>query len=70
MSDRLLNDRHVIFEFHTMGAYVKVTAMDTKSLVEVSIQGPAATAKGILKNNALRRLKYVLVKKGIVSDDA
>lgn len=66
MTRDILKDRNVIFEFHQMGAYMKVVAMDTQSLTEVSIQGPAATPENILQNNALRRLKYVLEKKGII----
>ncbi len=62
----MLENREVIFEFHPLGHYTKVTAMDTKSLTEISIQGPSNTPENILKNNALKRLKYVLEKKGIV----
>lgn len=69
MSENIIKGRHVIFEFHTMGTYTKVTAMDTKSLVEISIQGPSQTPESILKNNALRRLKYVLEKKGIIASE-
>jgi len=66
MTRDILKDRNVIFEFHQMGAYMKVVAMDTQSLTEVSIQGPATTPENILQNNALRRLKYVLEKKGVI----
>ena len=63
----MLENREIIFEFFPLGTYIKVTAMDTKSLTEISIQGPANTPEDILKNNALRRLKYVLEKKGIIT---
>ncbi len=69
MSSDILKDRHVIFEILEIGAYIKITAMDTQSLTEISIQGPAQTPKNILKNNALRRLKYVLEKKNIIPRD-
>ncbi|MGB1077407.1 MAG: DUF6898 family protein [Bdellovibrionales bacterium] len=62
----MLDDREIIFEFFPVGTYIKVTAMDTKSLTEVSIQGPAGTPEKILQNNALRRLKYVMEKKGVI----
>lgn len=53
----------VIFEFLTIGSVVKVTAIDTTTLTEVSIQGPASAGETVLKTQALRRLEYVLRKK-------
>lgn len=50
-----------------MGSIVKVTAFDTQSLTEISIQGPASAGEVTLRHNALRRLHYVLKKKGILS---
>ena len=61
-----LENREVIIEFIPVGALVKVSAMDTQSLTEVSIQGPANTPENILKRNALKRLEYVLKKKGVI----
>ncbi len=49
-----------------MGSIVKVTAMDTQSMTEISIQGPKTAGEEALKHNALRRLEYVLKKKGIL----
>ena len=66
MSTELLAGREVIIEFHPVGAYVKVSAMDTQSLTEVSTQGPASASEEALKRNALKRLEYVLKKKGIL----
>ena len=66
MSKELLQGREVIIEFHPVGMYVKVSAMDVQSLTEVSIQGAASASESILKRNALKRLEYVLKKKGIV----
>jgi hypothetical protein len=60
------SSREVIFEFHPIGAFVKVTAMDIESLTEISIQGPANAPEETLKRNALKRLEYVLRKKGLV----
>lgn len=65
MKDTLAG-REVIFEFYPVGAFVKVTAMDTQSLTEISIQGPANAGQETLKRNALKRLEYVLKKKGVV----
>ena len=67
MTKTSLQGREVIFEFAQIGQIVKVTAMDTKSLTEISIQGPISTPQNILQQNALKRLQYVLNKKGIVS---
>jgi len=59
--------RNVLFEFHRMGNYVKVTAVDTETLVEVSIQGPAWASELVLRQNAVRRLEYVLRKQGLLA---
>ena len=66
MDNAALQGREIIFEFHPVGNIVKVTAMDTQSLTEVIIQGPRSASQDILKRNALKRLTYVLKKKGIV----
>ena len=62
-----MNNREVIIEFVPVGSLVKVVAMDTKTLTEVSISGPKTTPQQMLKNNAIKRLEYVLRKKGIIS---
>ena len=66
MNKQELLNRNVIFEFHSIGQYIKVIALDEKSLTEISIQGPKGTPERLLKQNALKRLKYVLEKKGIL----
>jgi len=53
----------VYFEFQRIGAYVKVTAIDPATLVEVSVTGSAAADEQSLKQLALRRLDYVLAKR-------
>ena len=55
--------REVLVEFQQIGNAVKVTAMDTKSMVEVSIIGPATAGEEILKRNVINKLNYVLSKK-------
>lgn len=67
MSKKLSQGREVIFEFFPVGNLVKVSAMDTQTLTEVSIQGPASAGEEILKRNALKRLEYVMKKKGLIS---
>ena len=61
-----LKNREVIIEFIPVGAYVKVSAMDTKSLTEVVVQGAAGAPESLLKQNALKRLEYVMRKKGLL----
>lgn len=53
----------VYFEFQQIGAYVKVTAIDPETLVEVSVTGSAAASQHDLKQLALRRLQFVLAKR-------
>ncbi len=66
MPQNPLQDREIIIEFHPIGQYVKVSAMDSKTLTEASIQGPANTPRDMLKRNALKRLEYVLKKKNLI----
>ena len=66
MADNPLAGREVIFEFHPVGAVVRVSAMDTKTLTEIVIQGPASASETLLKHNAIKRLEYVLRKKGLI----
>lgn len=66
MSEEPLKNRQVIFEFYPVGNIVRVSAMDAQSLIEISIQGPANAGEVTLKRNALKRLEYVLRKKGLI----
>lgn len=66
MTQDALRGREIIIEFHPVGNFMKVSAMDTTSLTEVSIQGPQNSPQEILKRNALKRLEYVLKKKGLI----
>ncbi len=60
-----MENREVIFEFMPMGPYVKVTAMDAVTLIEVSVQCPAGSTEHVMKHHALKRLDYVMRKKGL-----
>lgn len=60
-------EREVIFEFHRIGAYVKVTAMDVRTHEEVSITGAATAPKEYLEKLAYDKLKLVLGRKGLWS---
>ena len=67
MSKEILQGREVIIEFFPIGTFMKVTAMDTLSLTEVSIQGPVNAGQETLKRNAIKRLEYVMRKNGLIS---
>lgn len=66
VQDNPLAGREIIVEYHPVGGVVKVSAMDAETLTEVSIQGPATTPRKLLENNAVKRLEYVLRKKGLI----
>ncbi len=53
----------VLFEFHRIGNYVRVSAIDTRTNTEVQIVGATGYNQEMLKRVALRKLKYVLAKK-------
>lgn len=66
MATKNLNGREVIIEFIPVGQFVKVSALDVQTLTEISIQGPAHASQPVLEQNALKRLEYVLKKKGLI----
>ncbi|MGE5517895.1 MAG: DUF6898 family protein [Bacteroidota bacterium] len=55
--------RDVLFEMRRVGAYVKVSAVDAETGVEISIVGNPAAGEAALKLTARRKLDYVLAKK-------
>ncbi|MBU0859990.1 MAG: hypothetical protein KJ667_08625 [Alphaproteobacteria bacterium] len=61
-----LAGREIIIEFHPIGTYMKVVAMDVKTLTEAATQGPASAGEKVLEYNALKRLEYVMKKKGLI----
>jgi len=54
----------VIVEFHRVGNAVKVSAVDTKTLVEVSIMAPTTCSEREMTDTVLRKLSYVQNKRG------
>lgn len=66
MEENPLSGREIIFEFHPVGAYVRVSAIDAASLTEIAIQGPVNAPQELLKRNALKRLEFVMKKKGLL----
>ena len=55
--------REVIYEFFRLGNAVKVSAVDTETMTEVSIVGPATATETSLRYAALRKLEFVLARK-------
>lgn len=49
----------VIVEFHRIGNAVKVSAADTRSLVEVSIMAPVTASEREMTDAVLRKLAWV-----------
>ncbi|MGQ0528185.1 MAG: DUF6898 family protein [Alphaproteobacteria bacterium] len=66
MSTEILKGREIIIEFHPLGQFVKVSALDVATLTEISIQGPKSAGEAILQLNALKRLEYMMKKKGLI----
>ncbi len=54
----------IIIEFYRVGAFVKVSAVDTATFVEVSIVGDPACSEATLKRVVLQKLEYVLERRG------
>jgi hypothetical protein len=50
----------IIIEFYQVGAFVKVTAVDTATYTEVSMVGDPKRGEEALKHAAVRKLEYVL----------
>ncbi len=53
----------VIIEFYRVGAFVKVSAVDTATFTEVSIVGDPACGEEALKRAVVRKLEYVLERR-------
>jgi hypothetical protein len=54
----------VILEFVQIGALIRVSAMEPKSLTEVVIYGPASAGEAALRRTVLCKLDYVLARHG------
>jgi hypothetical protein len=54
----------VIVEFHKVGNTVKVSAVDTKTYLEVSILAPATCSEREMTDAVLSKLAYVQAKGG------
>ena len=52
-----------IIEFHQIGNVVKVTAMDPRTLVEVSMVGNPAAGDAELTRLVVRKLEFMIAKR-------
>lgn len=52
-----------IIEFTQIGASIKVTAVDPRTMTEVSIVGAPQYSQEFLSRQAIKKLEYVLAKK-------
>ena len=60
----MTDDQGYIIEFHRVGNAVKVSAMDPATLTEVSIVGAPSVSDPELTRLAIRKLEYMLAKRG------
>ena len=51
--------REVVFEFVRIGHVIRVSALDSSTLQEVTIQGPASAGEAALRRTAMAKLDYV-----------
>ena len=61
--DQRQGDGEVIIEFHRIGNSVKVSAVDTKTYIEVSIVAPRDSTEKQMTDTVLQKLHYVLAKR-------
>lgn len=52
-----------IIEFTQIGASIKVTAIDPRTMTEASIVGAAGYSREFLSRQAVKKLEYVLAKR-------
>lgn len=53
----------IYFEWYQVGAYLKLSAIDADTGVEVSVMGPGNVDKTQLQQTALRKLRTQLAKR-------
>jgi hypothetical protein len=56
--------REVLIEILIVGASAKVSAIDSATGTEVSIAGPASAPRAALEAAAMKKLDFVLKRKG------
>jgi len=64
MPESMTDAEGYIIEFHRVGNAVKVTAMDPATLTEVTIVGAPSVGDTELTRLVVRKLEYMLAKRG------
>lgn len=62
----ILPGREVIFEIRRFGQAMRVSAMDVKTMTEIIISTPPGPEE-YMRTLALKRLEFVMKKKGLIS---
>mgnify|MGYP001134735616 CR=1 FL=1 len=62
--------REVFFEFFPDGPYTRVIAIDALTGIETTLVAPTSGAMEGQKQAALKKLEYVLRRRGIVADNS
>ncbi|WP_029006707.1 DUF6898 family protein [Azospirillum halopraeferens] len=57
------DENEVLFEFVRVGNYLKVSAIDPATAIEVSVAGPVTGSRELLKRTAVNKLRYVLERR-------
>jgi hypothetical protein len=55
--------RDIFIEIVTLGAFAKVTAIDSATSTEVSVTGPSNASRASLEAAAIAKLQFMLKKK-------
>lgn len=63
---QILPNREVIFEIRGVANMVRVMALDVATMTEIVISCPRGPEE-YMRNMALKRLEFVLRKKGLIS---
>jgi hypothetical protein len=63
MERKNVGGREVLLEFHQVGGFVRVSAIDTQTNTEVTAVGSPNASEAELTQLALRKLDYVLSKR-------
>jgi len=56
----MADGREVLFEYHRVGAFLKVTAIDAETGREICVSGPATGSRELLTRTAAAKLRWVM----------
>jgi phage head maturation protease len=59
----MADEQGYIIEFHQIGNAVKVSALDPRTLIEVSMVGTPGLSDAALTRLVVRKLEYVIAKR-------